>query len=149
MNDQLTAIYTELLLMKEELQSRLFEYSCFQVSTSPQAAINHKQKATLIYHIKEELQDVLLALSKIENGTFGYCEETGAPIPLSKLAVLPTARTANDFLYSVQFEKKRFRCGNQPISNMVRHCMNNSVWPVYMPDISLLQCFLLIKCIMD
>ncbi|MBD5022964.1 TraR/DksA family transcriptional regulator, partial [Xanthomonas citri pv. citri] len=27
MNDQLTAIYTELLLMKEELQSRLFEYS--------------------------------------------------------------------------------------------------------------------------
>ncbi|MDP4102089.1 MAG: sporulation-related RNA polymerase-binding protein YlyA, partial [Bacillota bacterium] len=53
MNDQLTAIYTELLLMKEELQSRLFEYSCFQVSTSPQAAINHKQKATLIYHIKE------------------------------------------------------------------------------------------------
>ena len=98
MNDQLTAIYTELLLMKEELQSRLFEYSCFQVSTSPQAAINHKQKATLIYHIKEELQDVLLALSKIENGTFGYCEETGAPIPL--------ARTANVFLYSVQFEKK-------------------------------------------
>ncbi|MEC2220772.1 sporulation-related RNA polymerase-binding protein YlyA [Bacillus subtilis] len=106
MNDQLTAIYTELLLMKEELQSRLFEYSCFQVSTSPQAAINQKQKATLIYHIKEELQDVLLALSKIENGTFGYCEETGAPIPLAKLAVLPTARTANDFLYSVQFEKK-------------------------------------------
>ncbi|MCY8229072.1 TraR/DksA family transcriptional regulator [Bacillus spizizenii] len=92
MNDQLTAIYTELLLTKEELQSRLFEYSCFQASTSPQAAINHKQKATLIYHIKEELQDVLLALSKIENGTFGYCEETGAPIPLSKLAVLPTAR---------------------------------------------------------
>lgn len=149
MNDQLTAIYTELLLMKEELQSRLFEYSCFQVSTSPQAAINHKQKATLIYHIKEELQDVLLALSKIENGTFGYCEETGAPIPLAKLAVLPTARTANDFLYSVQFEKKRFRYGNQRISNMVRHCMNNSVWPVIMPDISLLQCFLLIKCIMD
>lgn len=44
MNDQLTAIYTELLLTKEELQSRLFEYSCFQASTSPQAAINHNKK---------------------------------------------------------------------------------------------------------
>lgn len=148
MNDQLTAIYTELLLMKEELQSRLFEYSCFQVSTSPQAAINHKQKATLIYHIKEELQDVLLALSKIENGTFGYCEETGAPIPLAKLAVrrLPEQQTIFFILSNL---KKRFRYGNQRISNMVRHCMNNSVWPVNMPDISLLQCFLLIKCIMD
>lgn len=96
MNDQLTAIYTELLLMKEELQSRLFEYSCFQVSTSPQAAINQKQKATLIYHIKEELQDVLLALAKIENGTFGYCEETGN-IPLAKLAVLPTTEQQTIF----------------------------------------------------
>ncbi|MDL5141320.1 TraR/DksA family transcriptional regulator [Bacillus atrophaeus] len=106
MNDQLTAIYTELLLMKEELQSRLFEYSCFQVSAAAESPINNNQKATLIYHIKEELQDVLLALSKFESGTFGCCEATGAPIPLSKLAVLPTARTADDFLYSVQFEKK-------------------------------------------
>jgi DnaK suppressor protein len=29
-NDQLTAIHTELLQMKEELEARLFEYSFFQ-----------------------------------------------------------------------------------------------------------------------
>lgn len=123
MNDQLTAIYTELLLMKEELQSRLFEYSCFQVSTSPQAAINHKQKATLIYHIKEELQDVLLALSKIENGTFGYCEETGAPFLFQSWRCCRRPEQQTIF-FILSNSKKRFRYGNQRISNMVRHCMN-------------------------
>ncbi|MFN2746147.1 MULTISPECIES: TraR/DksA family transcriptional regulator [Bacillus] len=103
MNDQLANIHTELLQMKEELESRLFEYSFFQ-QDSP--TINSYQQATLMYHVKEELQDVLLALSKIENGTYGICEETGQAIPLAKLAVLPTARTANDFLYHIQFEKK-------------------------------------------
>ncbi|KAF6557781.1 TraR/DksA family transcriptional regulator [Bacillus sp. EKM203B] len=105
MNDQLTAIHTELLMMKEELQSRLFEYSCFQMSASVEPSMND-QEATLINHIKEELQDVLLALSKFENNTYGYCEKTGDPIPIEKLAVLPTARTADDFYYPAQFEKK-------------------------------------------
>ncbi|RDY88353.1 TraR/DksA family transcriptional regulator [Bacillus amyloliquefaciens] len=105
MNDQLTAIHTELLMMKEELQSRLFEYSCFHMSASVEPSMND-QEATLIYHIKEELQDVLLALSKFENNTYGYCEKTGAPIPIDKLAVLPTARTTDDFYYPAQFEKK-------------------------------------------
>ncbi len=100
---QLSKIHTELLQTKEELESRLFEYSFFQQHSQN---INAYQQATLMYHVKEELQDVLLALSKIENGTYGICEETGQEIPLSKLAVLPTARTANDFLYHIQFEKK-------------------------------------------
>ena len=114
MNDQLTAIYTELLLMKEELQSRLFEYSCFQVSTSPQAAINQKQKATLIYHIKEELQDVLLALSKIENGTFGYCEETWGPHSSCKAGNAADGPNSKRFSYILSnLRKKRFRYGNQ------------------------------------
>jgi RNA polymerase-binding transcription factor DksA len=59
-----------------------------------------------MHHIKEELQDVLLALDKMESGSFGICEETGAELPFEKLSVLPTARTYNDFLYHAQFEKK-------------------------------------------
>lgn len=84
MNDQLTAIHTELLMMKEELQSRLFEYSCFQMSASVEPSMND-QEATLIYHIKEELQDVLLALSKFENNTYGYCEKQAPPFRLKNL----------------------------------------------------------------
>lgn len=102
-NDQLATIHTELLQMKEELEARLFEYSFFQQDSQ---GINSYQQVTLMYHVKEELQDVLLALSKIENGTYGICEETNQAIPLEKMAILPTARTANDFLYHAQFEKK-------------------------------------------
>nr|WP_206696987.1 hypothetical protein [Bacillus licheniformis] len=89
--------------MKEELEARLFEYSFFQQDSQ---GISSYQQATLMYHVKEELQDVLLALSKIENGTYGICEETNQAIPLAKMTILPTARTANDFLYHAQFEKK-------------------------------------------
>ncbi|KKB73883.1 MULTISPECIES: TraR/DksA family transcriptional regulator [Bacillus] len=103
MNNQLANIQDELLQMKQELESRLFEYSFFQQGSQVNRSY---QQATLIYHVKEELQDVLLALSKIENGTYGICEETGKVIPYSKMAVLPTARTADDFLYHIQFEKK-------------------------------------------
>lgn len=62
MNEQLAAIHTELLQMKEELEARLFEYSFFQQDSQ---GISSYQQATLMYHVKEELQDVLLALSKI------------------------------------------------------------------------------------
>ena len=58
-----------------------------------------------MYHVKEELQDVLLALSKIENGTYGICEETNQAIPLAKMAILPTARTANDFYIMPNLKK--------------------------------------------
>ena len=60
-NEQLAAIHTELLQMKEELEARLFEYSFFQQDSQ---GINSYQQATLMYHVKEELQDVLLAFQK-------------------------------------------------------------------------------------
>lgn len=85
------------------------------------------QEATLIYHIKEELQDVLLALSKFENNTYGYCEKTGDPIPIEKLAVLPTARTADDFYYPAHLKRKPFHIGNPEIMHMIRRCMSDSV----------------------
>jgi len=31
------------------------------------------------------------ALARIENGTYGYCEDTGEPIPLKRLEAQPTA----------------------------------------------------------
>lgn len=105
MNHEMEPIRNELLQMKEELQSRLFEYSLFD-SPSNQSESNLYKKATLMHHIKEELQDVLLALDKMEHGCFGMCEETGAELPLDKLSVLPTARTYEDFRYHAQFEKK-------------------------------------------
>jgi DnaK suppressor protein len=40
----------------------------------------------------ERLGDVELALKKIEDGTYGFSEESGEPIPLERLEALPWAR---------------------------------------------------------
>ncbi|MCP1148371.1 MULTISPECIES: hypothetical protein [Bacillus] len=103
----LETIYTELLQMREELQAKLFEYTSFR-SSAEHISMNEVQTATLLYHIKEELQDVSLAIAKIEQGTYGICEATGDVIPLEQMSILPTARTVDDFLYHKQYEKKAF-----------------------------------------
>jgi len=41
-----------------------------------------------------ELIDIMVALSKIENGTYGIDERTGEKIPYERLKALPTASTA-------------------------------------------------------
>ncbi|MFJ5963469.1 MULTISPECIES: TraR/DksA family transcriptional regulator [unclassified Bacillus (in: firmicutes)] len=107
MNGDLHMIYMELLQMKDELQSKLFEYASFR-SPAEHVTMNHDKTTTLLYHIKEELQDVSLALAKIEQGTYGICENTGHTIPLEQMSILPTARTIDDFLYHKQYEKKAF-----------------------------------------
>ncbi|MFS0654179.1 TraR/DksA family transcriptional regulator [Bacillus sp. 179-C3.3 HS] len=107
MNGDLQTIYMELLQMKEELQSKLFEYASFR-SPAEHVNMNPTKTTTLLYHIKEELQDVSLALAKMEQGTYGICETTGHPIPLAQMSILPTARTTDDFIFHKQYEKKTF-----------------------------------------
>lgn len=46
--------------------------------------------------LESRLKDVLDALEKIENGTYGICEKTGMEIPRERLEALPTARTRAD-----------------------------------------------------
>ena len=40
----------------------------------------------------DALDDINLALSKMENGTYGICEKTGEPIPEERLRAIPWAR---------------------------------------------------------
>ena len=44
--------------------------------------------------LKSELKDVEDALRKIAEGTYGYDEKTGKPIPKERLMAYPAARTA-------------------------------------------------------
>lgn len=92
----------ELQVMKEELRTRLFDHSLFEMTCD-----DHQGKSsTLMHHIKEELQDVERALMKIDKGIYGFCEETGQEIPFEKLRILPTARTIYDFYFQELFERK-------------------------------------------
>ncbi|EZH67171.1 hypothetical protein DH09_04345 [Bacillaceae bacterium JMAK1] len=44
-------------------------------------------------HRHVEHEEIVHALKKLENGTYGICEETGAEIPKERLLANPTART--------------------------------------------------------
>lgn len=104
MNMDFNEIHSELLVMKQELESRLklgSENTFEEFATEPLFRNDQDEKKVLIQkHIQDDLADVKRALLKLEFGIYGYCEETGEPIPLRKLRTLPTARTLHDFTYS-------------------------------------------------
>lgn len=58
---------------------------------------------------KENLAKVRDALQRIENGTFGACEECGEPIPEKRLTVLPDCRTCIACAEQEERRMKQFR----------------------------------------
>lgn len=52
----------------------------------------NERRAT-VSALETEYRDIKRALQKIQTGTFGICEISGAPIELERLSVKPTART--------------------------------------------------------
>nr|WP_309099296.1 TraR/DksA C4-type zinc finger protein [Fredinandcohnia onubensis] len=100
MNDQYAEIKAELELTKKELISRLMKSAQYEVSQELLFQNEQSEKEKIVMnHIKEDLSDVERALNKINSGTFGICEETGAEIPFEKLRILPTARTIFEFSF--------------------------------------------------
>ena len=63
--------------------------------------------ATLGNHERNELAEIDNALQKIENGSYGFCEESGEPIHPMRLEAMPTAR------YTVQVQERRERTPQQ------------------------------------
>jgi len=58
------------------------------------------QESILQEHEKELKYDILDAIEKIKNGSYGYCEETGEPIEIKRLLTVPTAK------YTVEVQTK-------------------------------------------
>jgi YteA family regulatory protein len=57
-------------------------------------ALYEREKDFVLRELREEqLQDIEVALEKMEKGTYGIDEETGEAISLERLEALPTART--------------------------------------------------------
>ena len=51
-----------------------------------------KQDNTILHQQENELKEIMHALAKIRNGTFGICEKSAKPIPVERLRVNPIAR---------------------------------------------------------
>ncbi|RFB19133.1 molecular chaperone DnaK [Bacillus sp. HNG] len=106
MNDQYAEIKAELELTKKELISRLMQSTQYEVSQELLFQNQQSEKEKIIInHIKEDLYDVERALNKMNSGSFGICEETGAEIPIHKLRILPTARTIFEFSFTDLYDR--------------------------------------------
>jgi phage/conjugal plasmid C-4 type zinc finger TraR family protein len=55
---------------------------------------NYEQEFTLglLQNQEQALQEISLALDRIDKGTYGRCEECGNPIPKARLQALPHTR---------------------------------------------------------
>lgn len=49
------------------------------------------QELALQKHEEEQKKEIIKALKKTKNGSYGYCEETGKPIEAKRLLSVPTA----------------------------------------------------------
>lgn len=67
----------------------------------------------LFEHINQEYEDVVAALERIENGTYGVCEASGKEIPLERLQALPTART------TIEYSKENVIARERPVEEDV------------------------------
>jgi len=76
-----TDLYNEIVMLVEDLE-------------------NFLKNRSLSTHVKQlaekELDDLLLTLEKMEQGSYGICEETGKPIPFELLYFQPTIRSFHD-----------------------------------------------------
>ena len=59
---------------------------------SGQATAERSQALTLIEQLHGTYEEVKQALERLEQGTFGKCENCGRDIPFERLEALPTAR---------------------------------------------------------
>ncbi len=66
------------------------EYDSNFADTS-QVTAERGEAETLAVQLKEALQDVLKALRKLEDGTYGICERCGQPISPARLEAKPAS----------------------------------------------------------
>jgi DnaK suppressor protein len=94
------------ILQKEEEISLSLINEPIRVADSIDQSANeeqHYEDFRVQEHENQLRHEIELALKKIENGTYGYCEETDDPIGLKRLLALPYAR----YCVKVQAQKEQ------------------------------------------
>lgn len=59
---------------------------------SGQVAAEQGEHRAIVGHIQDTLRDVNMALAKLDEGTYGKCEECGEEIAEPRLEAMPSAR---------------------------------------------------------
>ena len=93
--DVLARIRADLERERDELRSQLEEQGIDfdeNFADSGQVAAEQGEHRALIDRLTGALRDVDLALSKLDDGSFGTCEVCGDEIPEPRLEAMPSAR---------------------------------------------------------
>jgi DnaK suppressor protein len=59
---------------------------------SAQATAERSELLGMIEQLRSQRAEVVAALERMDNGTFGKCERCGQEIPIERLEAIPTAR---------------------------------------------------------
>lgn len=97
----LTDVRAALEAERDELRSELTElgggaaagdHYDANFADSSQVTAERGEAEAILTSLKDTLDDVELALSKLEAGTYGVCESCGQPIAPARLEAMPAAR---------------------------------------------------------
>ncbi|MEA3018672.1 MAG: hypothetical protein QOI47_196 [Actinomycetota bacterium] len=82
---------------RSELRAQLAEHGADvpfdeNFADSGQVAAEQGEHRALVGSIQDGLRDVELALAKLDDGTYGKCEECGEDIAEARLEAMPAAR---------------------------------------------------------
>ena len=114
--DRLEELRAELLRMvdglEEDQRFRAEEEGDFTEHDSgdmSQSLFTREVDATVEQTMEKRLQYVDRALQKVEEGTYGICDDTGEPIPRGRLEAMPEA------IYTVEAQQRRERERRPPV----------------------------------
>jgi DnaK suppressor protein len=74
-----------------------------------QSLFTREMDATVEQTMEKRLESVDRALQKIDEGTYGICDDTGEPIPRGRLEAMPEA------IYTVEAQQRRERERRPPL----------------------------------
>ena len=74
-----------------------------------QSLFTREMDATVEQTMEKRLESVDRALQKVEEGTYGICDDTGEPIPRGRLEAMPEA------IYTVEAQQRRERERRPPL----------------------------------
>ncbi len=98
--------------LEEDQQFRAEEEEDFTQHDSgdmSQSLFTREMDATVEQTMEKRLESVERALQKVEEGTYGICDDTGEPIPRERLEAVPEA------VYTVEAQQRRERERRPPV----------------------------------
>lgn len=104
----LTKQLDELLQRADRTVGSLLEISGSAADPLDRATLDSERDSTLLIHTRENhlIEKIKIALEKIEDGTFGTCEECGEPIPMARLKVRPVTAHCIECKTKMEYQEK-------------------------------------------